>query len=765
MPRIHTLYLLPHSHTDVGYSHDPVVTLELHDRFLDRAIAMCERTREYPEGAGFRWTVEVFSSLLHWWEHRGPADRARLRACLERGEMDVGARYLNGTELYAPEDVRWELAELERLVGLTGYRPVAAIQNDVNGFPLALARPLAAAGVEAVIMGLNTTMGRSPFPRCSAFRWDVGAGRDLLVWHGWIYNRIKIFCHLDRLAADLPGKLSDFLASLPADYPYDFAMTSATIGDNIGPFPALPDQVRQFNERSPGIRLRLATFAEFARVVARARERLPVRAGHWTDAWTFGAGSMPQMVASIRRAQRRLRLVEQIRARGWAGESGGTLTLDRGRRALAYACEHTCDSHTSAGEQCGSSDSLRQKAQIQVEASVAESVSMALLRDHLAAMAAELPSEPVSVLAVNPHPWPLTFDYLSERKGLLAFAASRRPEHLYQFDREPTFETLAAAGTFGVRNVIVPAGERVCAPLADLPPPSRAALPAGAGAELAASGAVLAWNGAADGRSRLSWQPAGGPELLANDAEFAPFAAVEERPQTPFQRPSGRAAEMDPADCDWNPDLRFARRMLAGGGPAGRRMAAGEQQTLEWSYTAADPLRRLAFTLDARQPRRLLAATGWRFDADPAQRAYYLALPLALPGPGECEYWVDNCGDWFRAETDQLPNTCNSFYQAWRGVAVSRAGHTLYIAAPDTTLFQFGGFTFGRAPSARLERRRPFVALWIYNNFWGTNFPSVSPGLFTARFALEYGPGAFDPAAFERLDAVFDTDYLTHPVA
>ncbi len=387
--------------------------MELHNRFLDRAIDLCERTRDYPEGTRFRWTVEVFSCLLRWWENRRAADHQRLRECLKRGEIDVGARYLNGTELYSPEDVAWEAAELERLVELTGYRPATAIQNDVNGFPLAFARSLADAGVNTVMMGLNTTMGHSPAPRCSVFHWNLGDGRRMLVWNGWIYNRIKTFCHLDELADKFLDAAEAFLSGLPKDYPYDFAVTSATIGDNIGPFVNLPKQVRHFNEKSTGLQLRIATFAEFAAVLQNKVSGAPTHSGQWPDFWTFGAGSMPQLTGMVRRAQRRLRLVEQFRRHGWAHETGGTLTLDRARQALAYACEHTYDSHSSSGETCGSSDAIRQKAQIQVDAAVAESASMVLLRDHLTAMAADKPKTPISVLVANPHDLDLTIDYLT----------------------------------------------------------------------------------------------------------------------------------------------------------------------------------------------------------------------------------------------------------------------------------------------------------------------------------------------------------------
>ena len=44
MPQIETLYLVHHSHTDVGYTHDQPIVWELHTRFIDEAL--CFRTWE-----------------------------------------------------------------------------------------------------------------------------------------------------------------------------------------------------------------------------------------------------------------------------------------------------------------------------------------------------------------------------------------------------------------------------------------------------------------------------------------------------------------------------------------------------------------------------------------------------------------------------------------------------------------------------------------------------------------------------------------------
>lgn len=762
-PDIKTLYLVPHAHTDIGYSHDPLVAIELHNRFLDRAISLCEQTREAGSGESFRWTVEVFSSVLNWWEVRSSQDQERLSQCLQRGEIDIGAKYLVGTELYSPGDVAWEEKELERLVDLTGYRPTIGIQNDVNGYPMSFAKSLFHSGGKGIIMGLNTTMGHSPFPRCTAFRWQIEEGKDLIVWNGWIYNRIKSFCHLDELAAELPECWDAVMRGLPEKYPFDFAITSATMGDNVGPFESLPQQVKLFNAKGLPYRLELATAKQAMDQIFLHQDRLPVHQGFWPDFWTFGSGATPQMVSSLRRAQRRLHIVDEIRKRGWAFEKGGTLTMDRARKASAHACEHTNDSHTCGGDQWGSSDALRQRVQIGIEASTAESTSMVLLRDHLSAMAGSLPKDPVSVLIANPHPHPMQLSYLSDKKGLLNFARSRQPEHLFQFDREPTAEALIEAGTFGAKGVNIPAGEQVCIPLTALPSANGVTRESdtSVGLHTADHKASIIYDASCNGLR--SWR-VNDRECMDPKCDWLGLQPIIERPIGSFQIEGGGMEDMDPSDCAWNPDLTFSRNILPGGVESIREHQdkLGSQLVVQ---TGDSPLRSISLSLEEAAPQRLRVETKWCFDASYDVKAYYLALPVQLSGTGPCEYWVDQCGEWFRAEEDQLPGTCNSFYQSFRGVAICRGGETLYIAAADSSLFQFGGFTFGHLSDKPLQRMNPFVALWIYNNYWGTNFTAASPGLFTSRYILEVHDKSFNKETADRLSSCFDADYLSHPVA
>jgi hypothetical protein len=755
--QVATLYLVPHSHTDIGYTHDPLITWELHDRFLDQAITLCEATTDVPEPARFHWTIEVFATLEHWWAHRDDAWRDRLLALMHAGRIDVGARRFNGTFLSDPGDIRWELERVQAFAQAHDVTIATAFNNDVNGFALGYAQAMARAGVDSLAMGLNTTMGITPFPRPNAWRWRMPEGEELVVWNGFIYNRLKSFLNIDRLADELPGRLDAFFAHYPADYPFDFAMTSAVVDDNTGPIASLPEQVERFNAAGHPLRLAITTISGFMARVKAVAAALPVHTGDWVDAWSFYLGSLPQPFAAVRRAQRRLALVDGFRACGWADATGGSLTLDRARAEIAIAAEHTNGSHSASGEP-DSSDTQRQWGQIAANAWHAESMAMLLLRDHLAALATDAPDGDAACLA-NPTAYPLATRVLYEAKGFRRFAEPARPEHLLQFDREPTRHAFVQCANFGADAVVVPPASRTWAPLGPLAlVRERAAQPLDAPVVIENDALCLTVDPARLGLVSLVTK-ADGREWLADDAAFAAGAPVLERLVHPrgFQVPVPGAVR-DPSDTPWTRDHRFTRTPF--GLVTAVETLAGSEGPGIVLHVADGPFRELVFRLDALRPAVVEITVRGRLDDDLSQRGIY--LPFAFAGEVGCRYWYDSAGAWVEAGRTQLPGSATSHYASWRGVALEGAAGTAYLAARDTVLWQFGDFTFGH-PHATLSGK-PFAAAWIYNNYWFCNVPPSSPGGFEAQFLLACTPGAFDPRAMDALYTVFSVDEMVHPV-
>ncbi len=752
---IKTIHLVPHAHTDIGYTHDPVVVWELHDRFLDQAIRLCNDTRDLPEESRFRWTVEVFSTLEHWMENRNIKQVDELLELMRAGRIDVGGRRFNGTFLSTCEDFRWELDRTVAFSRKYGVPVANVMQNDVNGFPLACAEEMVSRGMDGLLMGLNTTMGFSPFPRPAAFRWSLPSGKEISVYHGWIYNRLKSFISLDRLAKELPAKLGAVLGGVPADYPFDFLMMTATENDNVGPFPKLSEQVRLFNEQKTGVELRIDTMTSFMGRIKERKKEMKSHAGDWPDPWVFGHGSHPQEVAVARRAQRRLAAVEQIRNLGWANMSGGTLTLDHARAELAVACEHTDGSHSSSGEP-DSYDTQRQWAQIRVNHWNAESISMGLLRDHMAAIGKQLPEkikEP-SVILVNPFDVPRRSIGYSQSKFGALFAQPERPEHLYQFDREPTFANFAKSGDLCSGPVEIPPRSKIIKPLLKSDATGKKeTLSTGGTAKIEnemlsvvidpVQLATISLTTKCDGRN---WAKTVGQPII-------------EHPLNAFQSNDATTVR-DPSDAAWNPKLAF-RRELAGKCVKVERVSDrnGSAIVLE---IAGSEFKSLEFRLNPLFPDALEITAQLRLSDSLERRALYLTFDFDMDAT-EHDFHYDSCGIWRRAGIDQIPGTCKSLYESASGAAVSASGRTVHVAAPESPLWQFGDFTFGD-PARALENGRGFAASWIYNNYWFVNFPACNPGGFIARYRIRPVNGGFAPADHAELMNSFDHETLTQQI-
>ena len=65
-----TIYLVQHSHTDIGYTKPQTEILTEHLRYIDYASEDCELTENYPDDAKFRWTCEASWAVREYLENR-----------------------------------------------------------------------------------------------------------------------------------------------------------------------------------------------------------------------------------------------------------------------------------------------------------------------------------------------------------------------------------------------------------------------------------------------------------------------------------------------------------------------------------------------------------------------------------------------------------------------------------------------------------------------------------------------------------------------
>ncbi|MCK7537977.1 MAG: hypothetical protein MZV63_46995 [Marinilabiliales bacterium] len=98
------LWLLPHSHNDIGYSDHQAVVEKNHWAFFEQAIAIAEKTAAYPEGARFKWNSEVLWAVGFLSPRASPEEKAAFVRAVKSGRIGLQGLYANVLTGIAPAE-------------------------------------------------------------------------------------------------------------------------------------------------------------------------------------------------------------------------------------------------------------------------------------------------------------------------------------------------------------------------------------------------------------------------------------------------------------------------------------------------------------------------------------------------------------------------------------------------------------------------------------------------------------------------------------
>ena len=90
------VYLVQHSHTDIGYTRPQSEILAEHMRYIDYALDYCDQTDELPDAAKFRWTCESAWVRREYLRSRPSSQVERFKKRIEEGRIEVTGMFLSG---------------------------------------------------------------------------------------------------------------------------------------------------------------------------------------------------------------------------------------------------------------------------------------------------------------------------------------------------------------------------------------------------------------------------------------------------------------------------------------------------------------------------------------------------------------------------------------------------------------------------------------------------------------------------------------------
>ncbi len=298
-----TVYLVQHSHTDIGYTRPQTEILPEHLRYIDYALDFCDLTDDYPEHAKFRWTCESSWAVREFLKSRPEEQIDRFRKRVNEGRIELTAMFFNMSEIL---DEYGLVAQTQAVKGFreAGFKVETAMQNDVNGIGWGLADYFPDAGINYLIMGEHGHRALIPFDKPTAFWWESPSGKRVLAYRGEHYMKgNKLGVHMGNVEY-FGTNLLNYLSNLDdLKYPFDMASLqySGYVTDNSPPSTFACDLVKEWNEYYEWPKLKIATASKFLKEIEKNHlEELEVHRAAWPDWWVDGFGSSMRETATAR---------------------------------------------------------------------------------------------------------------------------------------------------------------------------------------------------------------------------------------------------------------------------------------------------------------------------------------------------------------------------------------------------------------------------------------------------------------------------------
>lgn len=336
---IQTVYVIHHSHTDIGYT-------DLQERVIDFQvdhIRSAVQLLKEPENRDFRWNCETYFCVERFLEQASEEERQDFFALAREGRMGLSGSYLNFCDLVDYDVLGRRTAEMKERFQKEGIQVRTAMIADINGISMGQRDVLLENGVEFLFTNIHTHHGMYPlYQNQNAYWWESasasGEKKRLLVWNGEHYNLgnalglkpNKILYYMSKnyfgdhpaedAAENLHKNLDKYLTECEeSGYPYDFILTSVSgvFSDNAPPNPDIIRTIEAYHAKyGEEIQFKMVSLQELYAAIqerlAGKLESLPVYRGDLTDWWANGVGSTPGPVKHYRAAQRMYKLASRV---------------------------------------------------------------------------------------------------------------------------------------------------------------------------------------------------------------------------------------------------------------------------------------------------------------------------------------------------------------------------------------------------------------------------------------------------------------------
>ncbi len=338
-----TIYVLPHSHNDIGYTEIQTKVEKKQINNLLTGIEYARRTKNYPEGARFVWNLEGTYAANLYLQRMNEQQKKDFYDAVADGGVSLNGMYVNTlTGLCRPEELLQLFGYSTELAKKTHTVVDAAMISDVPGYTWGTVTAMAQAGIKYFSVAPNY------FDRIGdilekwedrPFYWLSPSGKEkVLVWIP--YKGYALSHGIPHPTADFVSMYCGQLTKI--NYPYDISYIRwSGHGDNAVPDLEISDFVKDWNMKYTWPKFIISSTSNaFSAFEKKFGDQLPAVKGDWTGYWEDGAGSSALETSENRTSSFRLTQAETM----WSMVNPGGYPVDEFKKAwrnvILYS-EHT----------------------------------------------------------------------------------------------------------------------------------------------------------------------------------------------------------------------------------------------------------------------------------------------------------------------------------------------------------------------------------------------------------------------------------------
>lgn len=287
-----TVFIVPHSHVDIGYTDFQGKVAEGQAVALDEAAKFIERNPDFRYSTDGSWNVEQFLDT------RAESQQTRLLDLVRARKLGVPADYFNLLTGYASLETLYRSFFYTKRLSVSHHIPFDyASTTDVPSYSGAYPTVLASSGIKYWAVGGNQdrapVLAGEPWNQASPFWWKGPDGEKVLFSYSWTYAQIARYLTLAPTNGIIRESLPVFLAQFDRpSYKPDAVLMYGAQDENTALHPELATFVSAWNDAYAYPKLKYALFADYFNYISQHYgDQIPVRSGDLGSYWEDGIAS------------------------------------------------------------------------------------------------------------------------------------------------------------------------------------------------------------------------------------------------------------------------------------------------------------------------------------------------------------------------------------------------------------------------------------------------------------------------------------------